>query len=252
MSDEIQRWEGGDFTPPEPDEISRALHIHRRMQGQDNEPEAPAARPQGMSIAELETLRADAAEEGFNEGKDEGFKAGHAEGHSQGLDEGKEQGYQQGLQEGLAAGQQQITDAVNHWQAMADELAAPLLDKDQRIEGKLVTLLVAGMQAVLGHELKTDKELVHHLIRQGIDALSEDDTTITIEVAPTDARLLHQQYSEDELKDRRWKVREEPTLRHGQCRIEAGQSLVDVDLQERLRILCQGILAEAGLSHDGE
>ncbi|WP_192954672.1 flagellar assembly protein FliH [Gallaecimonas mangrovi] len=252
MSDDIQRWEGDDFTPPSQDEVSKALHIHRRKQGQDAEPETAPSRPQGLSISELEGLRADAVDEGFAEGREQGLKEGHEEGFAQGHQQGQERGYQQGLQDGLQAGQQQIADAVNHWQAMADQLVKPLDDRDQRLEGQLVSLLVAGMQAVLGHELKTDQDIIHHMIRQGIEALSDDDTAITIEVAPTDARLLHQQYSEEDLKDRRWKIREEPTLRHGQCRIDAGQSLVEVDLQERLRILCQGLLTEAGLSREGD
>ncbi|WKE66743.1 flagellar assembly protein FliH [Gallaecimonas kandeliae] len=248
MVKDIQRWQGADFTPQTQDEVSRALNIHRRKQQADPEPED--SRPQGISINELEELRAAAHEEGFAEGRSEGQAAGHAEGHAQGLMEGQQQGYQQGLQEGLKAGQQQIQEALQHWQGLADELAAPLEDKDQRLEGQLVQLLIAGMQAVLGHELKTDPHIIHHLIRQGIDALSDDDSQLVIEVAPTDARLLRDHYGETELQDRRWKLREDPTLKHGQCRIENGQSLVELDLQDRLRVLCQGLLLEAGLDHE--
>ncbi|EKE75418.1 flagellar assembly protein FliH [Gallaecimonas xiamenensis] len=250
MVKEYQRWEGSDFTPPEADEVALALHIHRRKQNPEAESEPEPKLPQGISIGELEALRSDAVEEGLAEGRQQGLAEGREQGLAQGIEEGRAQGYQQGLEEGLKAGQQQIQEAVAHWLGLADELTAPLEDKDGRIEARLVMLLTAGMQAVLGHEIKTDKDSIHHLIRQGIDALSEDETLITIEVAPTDARLLREHYSEAELKERRWKLREEPTLKHGQCRIESGQSLVELDLQERLRVLCQGLLLEAGLSDD--
>ncbi|WP_406667007.1 flagellar assembly protein FliH [Gallaecimonas sp. GXIMD1310] len=243
MADEVKRWQGDDFTPATADELDRALHIHRRkLTPKEEEPSL-----QGVGIAELESLRQLAHEEGFAEGRQEGFEAGHKDG----IAAGRAEGYQAGLEQGLKDGQQQIQDAVSHWQQLADELSAPLEDRDQRLEGQLVTLLVAGMEAVLGHELKTHPEQIHHLIRQGIDALADEDSRLIIEISPLDGKILREVYDEQALADKNWKLVDDPALKAGQCRIEAGQSAVSLDLHQRLRQLTQNVLVEAGLN-DGE
>ncbi|WP_341501696.1 flagellar assembly protein FliH [Gallaecimonas sp. GXIMD4217] len=244
----IERWEGPHFGEDQADEVQTALGLRRRRIQQD-EPE-PAPGLQGMTVTELDELRQAAVEEGREQGRAQGYEAGFAEGRAAGLAEGQEQGRQQGLQQGLAEGQQQVAQAAGHWQRLADCLSEPLADRDAVLEGRLITLLSAAMKALLQAELKTQPELIHHLIRQGIEALGQEESPLTLLLAPADLHLVREYYGEEELQARRWRLREEPTLQPGQCRLEQGQSLVDLDLHARLQQLCQALLVEAGQDHE--
>ncbi|TKB47240.1 flagellar assembly protein FliH [Ferrimonas sediminicola] len=229
--DEAQQWQlpdvGEGLSQPSP----LALNIS------SGEPEPPAQEeetPAPPTLAEIESIREDARQEGFDEGLTEGTRKGLEEGRLKGLEEGHSQGYEQGLEQGLEEGRARIQAQLAQLDSLLNQLVEPLQAIDNQVEQELVELSQHLARAVIGCEVKTQSEPLLLALRQAIDALPSREQRVTIQLSGEDMQLVRDSYGDDELARRNWHLELEPSLSRGSLKVLTQRSEVAMPLAERI------------------
>ena len=231
---EAEQWElpdvGEEITEPSP----LALNISSgEPEPQADEEEAPAP----PTLAEIESLREDARQEGYDEGLNQGTQKGLEEGRLKGLEEGHTQGYEQGLEQGLVEGRTRIQAQMAQLDALLNQLVAPLQAVDNQVEQELVELTQHLARAVIGCEVKTQSEPLLLALRQAVDALPSRDQKVTIQLCAEDMQLVRDSYGDEELTRRHWQLELEPSLSRGSLKVLTQRSEVAMPLAERIETI---------------
>jgi flagellar assembly protein FliH len=188
----------------------------------------------GPDPAELERLRAEAAETGYQEGYTEGIERG--------LREGQERGYEQGRREAYEAemAQRQLAlDAFgNALQAKADALNGELGDWMREREEAMAELAMDVVRRLLSHELSTSRASVLSIAQEALGEITHA-TQARIRLNPFDVPILSQHRNEllaASTSLRNIDLVEDSTLLGG-CVVETEGGIVDASLDSRLVML---------------
>ena len=153
--------------------------------------------------------------------------------------------YQQAREEGHAMGyregQQQAQAEATRLQTLLSELEQALQQFDQQVAQDLLALALEVARKMLGQALKIHPELVLAVVQEAIRCLPHATQHIHLTLHPDDAALVRTHLS-DQFSQFDWKIREDPQIGQGGCRVEAGGSEVDATLSTRW----QRILASLG------
>jgi flagellar assembly protein FliH len=187
-----------------------------------------------LTAEDIEQIRQAAYEDGLLQGKDEGFGQGYAEGREQGYQDGLQQGQAEGKKSGYAEGESLIREQLAQLQLLISQLQAPLYKVDEQVEHSLLDLAVAMAEAVVQVEVKTNPAAILQTLRQAIDALPQQAKNIRIQLHPADLAIVEQHFSAENIAERGWQLRQEPSLNQGDCRIDAGDSSVERTLKTRI------------------
>lgn len=190
--------------------------------------------PAPLTMAQLEEMRAIAEQEGFAEGKQNGYQEGLEQGRLEGLEQGHREGLAQGEQQGLEVGKADADALVSRFSHIVEQFEQPLSVLDLEIESELLGLVISLAKSVIVHELKTHPEHILAALRQGIDALPIKEQQIKIRVNSTDAALIGEFYSQEQLAKHRWELDIDPLLSAGDCIIDSVRSSVDLRLEQRI------------------
>ena len=199
------------------------------------------------TAAELESIREEAYQEGFEQGKAEG----KAEGLKQGLEEGRKTGLEQGKQEGLKVGQEQgeikalaekqsqIDKHIVQLRKVASSLQFPLEEIQDSVEEALVNLSLAISRAVIYRELKIDRDHMVHVVRDVLAALPSKDEQAFVSIHPEDAEFLKSYLPEDDS----FRYLVDASLMPGGCRVETRHTLLDFTVEKRFQTVVQQMLS---------
>ncbi|WGL96232.1 flagellar assembly protein FliH [Arsenophonus nasoniae] len=194
-------------------------------------------------INQLDDLKAQAKEIGYQEG--------YAAGQQAGLTDGQQQGYQAGYQQGLAEGHQAGTDNAKNemaaitqqWQALLSEFRHSLEGLDSFIASRLMQIALQAARQVLGQPAVCDGSA---LLNQ-ISHFLQQDPLLTgrpqLQVNPNDMALVESQLG-DSLTANGWRLIAVPELHLYGCKISAENSELDASLETRWLELCQLIMPE--------
>lgn len=214
------------------------------------EPGRPKAKPaeevqiKPLTAEDIEEIRSAAYEDGAAQGKEEGFSQGYAEGREQGYQDGQQQGQAEGKKQGLQEGEGLIREQLAQLQTLIEQLQKPLQKVDSEVEQALLTLSLAMAEAVIGVEVKTNPQLILHSLRQAVESLPYQAEKLTIKLHPDDVAVVRSHYSEQDLLERQWQLRAEPSYNRGDCRVESTESSVDRSLKLRLQSSLEHFLQE--------
>lgn len=212
------------------------------------EPPEPEEEIKPPTAEEIEAIRKEAYDEGFNEGKEEGLKKGHEEGLAQGLEEGRTQGHEEGLAQGLDEGAEQIAEQTEIWQKLNSTLHHPVEQVENELQRELVSLAVSLARSVIRHEVKTNEDVIFQAMSAGLKVLPIKEKTYQIRLNPEDIPLIRQHFSEAEIEKQNWVLVEAPELMRGGCDIITESNAVDVSVERRARDVLDTFLLEQGLS----
>lgn len=194
------------------------------------------------TLAEIETIRAEAETEGFEQGQQQGYQEGLEKGRLSGLEQGHQEGFSQGEEQGYQHGLTQAQQQVQQFEALMQQLVAPLSLLDTEIEQSLVNLSMTLAKAVIGHELQVHPEHVLAALRQGIDALPLKEQGVNVRLHPEDVTLVEQLYGSAQLQKNRWEIESDPSLRRGECIISNDRSRVDMGLESRIKAVFENLV----------
>lgn len=227
---EFSHWNLPDVTEAEDASVSNLFGYtgHQHVKPETVEMVAPP------TMAEIEDIRAQAEEEGFNEGKTQGFAQGVEQGRLEGLEQGHNEGFTQGHEQGLETGLAEAKHLISRFEGLLSQFEKPLQLLDGDIELSLMTLTMALAKSVIGHELKTHPEQILSALRLGIESLPIKEQSVTIRLHPDDITLVEQLYSSAQLARNQWQLEADPALNAGDCIISSQRSLVDLSLSSRI------------------
>lgn len=214
------------------------------------EPGRPKAKPaeemqvKPLTAEDIEEIRSAAYEDGAAQGKEEGFSLGYAEGREQGYQDGQQQGQAEGKKLGLQEGEVFIREQLTQLQNLIEQLQKPLQKVDAQVEQALLTLSLAMAEAVIGVEVKTNPQLILHSLHQAVESLPYQAEKLTIKLHPDDVAIIRSHYNEQDLLERQWQLRAEPSYNRGDCRVESTESSVDRSLKFRLQSSLEHFLQE--------
>ncbi|MGL4220835.1 MAG: flagellar assembly protein FliH [Shewanella sp.] len=186
------------------------------------------------TMAEIEDIRAQAEEEGFNEGKTQGHIEGLEQGRLEGLEQGHKEGFTQGHEQGLEAGLAEAKALLSRFEGLLSQFEKPLQLLDGDIEHTLMSLTMALAKSVIGHELKTHPEQILSALRLGVESLPIKEQTVNLRMHPDDVTLVETLYSSTQLTRNQWQLEADPSLTAGDCIISSQRSLVDLTLSSRI------------------
>ncbi|MFV0595756.1 flagellar assembly protein FliH [Shewanella sp.] len=228
---EFSHWQLPDVTETEEASISNLFGYS----AQQHAPKAVVAETIAPpTMAEIEDIRAQAEEEGFNEGKTQGYAEGLEQGRLEGLEQGHTEGLAQGHEQGLEAGLAEAKALVTRFEGLLSQFEKPLQLLDGDIEHSLMTLTMTLAKSVIGHELKTHPEQILSALRLGVESLPIKEQSVSIRLHPDDVALVEQLYTSTQLNRNQWQLEADPSLNAGDCIISSQRSLVDLTLSSRI------------------
>ncbi|HEX5393365.1 MAG TPA: flagellar assembly protein FliH [Rhodocyclaceae bacterium] len=213
-----ERWELASF-----DEAQELKH-HPLHPPKVEAPPPPVPEPEVLiqlpTAEEVEEIRRQAHEAGFQEGRDAGYQDGYANGHKE--------GYEAGHQEGYAP----AAEAAQKIAALAAKLDNALAELDPQIADELAALALEMAQEVLRQTIRTQPETIVNVIHDALTHLPHQHANIYLN--PADAALVRQ-YAGDQLNHAGHRIHEDQRLNHGDVLLEAGGAQVDASVANRWR-----------------
>ena len=204
---------------------------------------------------EVDSIRADAYEQGHKQGLDKGFKEGsekgHKEGHKKGLEAGKQEGLQQGIDQGkkkgLKQGQAEIQKQVNDLSAIMAGMQPMLEKQESDVKEALLNVVTAVSRAVIHRELQLDRSQLSDLLDRGLAILDGTKETIEVTVNPTDL-LLVENAAEEVGAD--WKIHTDDSLTPGGVQLKSGPSIVDLSAEKSFQQSVMNLLGRTDWAMD--
>ncbi len=175
--------------------------------------------PRTMTLEELENLRRQAHETGFQKGRWEGLEAGHAE----------------------------IAAQVERLEQLMRALSAPLKQMDEEVEQELVQLAAAIAAQVILQEITTTPEVLLGLVGQAVTEIRDSSRSIKLHLNPDDASLLKKNLPANR-EEAPWDIVEDTSLSPGDLQVKAGHSIVDAGVYTRVAAIVSQSLASDGAS----
>lgn len=232
-SDEFEHWELPEIAQERAPSSLNMFGRHSLQMQVEELTEVESILP--PTLSEVEDIRAQAEQEGFNEGQEKGFNEGLEKGRLEGLEQGHTEGFTQGQQQGYQEGLQTASEMLQRFESLLSQFEAPLSILDTEIEKELLNTTMVLAKAVIGHELKTYPEHILAALRQGVDSLPIKEQKINVRVTPSDETLISELYSQAQLERNHWEIEADPSLSPGDCIIKSGRSHIDMTVETRIQ-----------------
>lgn len=191
-----------------------------------------------LTAQDLEDIRKQAYDAGFEEGR----KAGSAQGHKEGLTAGKTEGHQLGLEQGLAAGQSQINATVAKLDILLAELVVPLSKQQTLVEEAMLNVSMAVARAVIHRELSLDSSSIQQAIHSILNDLPKADKGFSLKINSKDEAFITpilKRY------DAAISLKIDNTITPGGCVLNSSNQLIDYTIEKRFQKTVQAMLTQA-------
>lgn len=230
MSKELpwKRWTPDDLAPPMAEFMPALLPSSSSEESADEDvPELSEEEQRAQMLAHLQMQ---AHEQGYNAGMNEGRQLGH----QQGFEEGKAQGLEKGLEES----RQQQAPVHARMQQLVSEFQNTLDALDSVIASRLMQMALEAARQVIGHTPVVDNSA---LIKQ-IQGLLQQEPLFSgkpqLRVHPDDLQRVEEMLGAT-LSLHGWRLRGDPSLHHGGCKVSADEGDLDASVATRWQELCR-------------
>lgn len=228
MSKELpwKRWTPDDLAPP----MTEFMPALAPSLTEEPDEEAPELSEEEQRAQMLAQLQMQAHEQGYNAGLSEG----RHQGHQQGYEEGKAQGLEQGLEQS----RQQQAPIHARMQQLVSEFQNTLHALDSVIASRLMQMALEAARQVIGHTPVVDNSA---LIKQ-IQGLLQQEPLFSgkpqLRVHPDDLQRVEEMLGAT-LSLHGWRLRGDPSLHHGGCKVSADEGDLDASVATRWQELCR-------------
>ena len=228
MSNELpwKVWTPDDLAPPMA-EFVLADHSETPLSEEAEEPQLSAEQQLEQQLAQLQMQ---AHEQGYNAGLAEGRQKGH------------EQGYQEGLSQGLEQGQNQARaqHAPIHarMQQLVSEFQNTLDALDSVIASRLMQMALEAARQVIGQTPIVDNAALIKQIQQLLQQEPLFSGKPQLRVHPDDLQRVEEMLGAT-LSLHGWRLRGDPPLHHGGCKVSADEGDLDASVATRWQELCR-------------
>ena len=220
-----KRWMPDDLMPPAAGFTADAFAPEDEAPAQDNALLQEQQRQQALAM-----MQAQAHEQGFN--------AGAAEGRQQGFEQGRQEGYAKGLEQGMQEARQQQAPIHARMQQLVSEFQYTLDALDSVIASRLMQMALEAARQVIGQTTGVDNNA---LIKQ-IQTLLQQEPLFSgkpqLRVHPDDLQRVEEMLGAT-LSLHGWRLRGDPTLHPGGCKVSADEGDLDASVATRWQELCR-------------
>lgn len=170
----------------------------------------------------------------------------HEQGYNAGLTEGRQQGHEQGYQDGLAQGleQGQTQARAQHapiharMQQLVSEFQNTLDALDSVIASRLMQMALEAARQVIGQTPIVDNAALIKQIQQLLQQEPLFSGKPQLRVHPDDLQRVEEMLGAT-LSLHGWRLRGDPTLHHGGCKVSADEGDLDASVATRWQELCR-------------
>jgi flagellar assembly protein FliH len=228
MSNELpwKPWTPDDLAPPLA-EFVPAMSASTEEDSEDDTPELSEEQQRAQMLAQLQMQ---AHEQGYNAGMNEGRQQGHDLGYQEGL--------AKGLENGLEQARQQQAPVHARMQQLVSEFQNTLDALDSVIASRLMQMALEAARQVIGHTPAVDNS---SLIKQ-IQGLLQQEPLFSgkpqLRVHPDDLQRVEEMLGAT-LSLHGWRLRGDPSLHHGGCKVSADEGDLDASVATRWQELCR-------------
>ncbi|WP_313081771.1 flagellar assembly protein FliH [Atlantibacter sp.] len=217
-----QRWLPDDLAPPATDFVM--------PEAAEPNTELTAAQQEQHLQQQLAMLQTQAHEQGYN--------AGVAEGRAQGFEQGRQEGFQKGVEQGMAEARNQQAPVHARMQLLVSEFQNTLDALDSVIASRLMQMALEAARQVIGQSAGVDNNA---LIKQ-IQLLLQQEPLFSgkpqLRVHPDDLQRVEEMLGAT-LSLHGWRLRGDPTLHPGGCKVSADEGDLDASIATRWQELCR-------------
>lgn len=228
MSNELpwKPWTPDDLAPPLA-EFVPALSASAEEESEEDAPELSEEEQRAQMLAQLQM-----------QAHDQGYKAGMSEGRQQGHDLGYQEGLAKGLENGMDQARQQQAPIHARMQQLVSEFQNTLDALDSVIASRLMQMALEAARQVIGHTPAVDNS---SLIKQ-IQGLLQQEPLFSgkpqLRVHPDDLQRVEEMLGAT-LSLHGWRLRGDPSLHHGGCKVSADEGDLDASVATRWQELCR-------------
>ena len=196
-------------------------------------PEAGVASSTDEKLAELNRLRQQAQQPGYNEGLKKGEEDGHAQGYERGLEQGKTEGIELGLAQAKAE-QQELTD---QFASLLKDFNVTMESLDEVIPARLVQMALTAARQVIGQAPMCDASALVEQVRKLLHEETLFNGQPQLWVSPDDYPMVQEQLGST-LENHGWRLYSDGKILRGGCRICSSDGELDATLGARWEALC--------------
>lgn len=228
MSNELpwKPWTPDDLAPPLA-EFVPAMNASAEEESEEDAPELSEEEQRAQMLAQLQM-----------QAHDQGYKAGMNEGRQQGHDLGYQEGLAKGLENGMDQARQQQAPIHARMQQLVSEFQNTLDALDSVIASRLMQMALEAARQVIGHTPAVDNS---SLIKQ-IQGLLQQEPLFSgkpqLRVHPDDLQRVEEMLGAT-LSLHGWRLRGDPSLHHGGCKVSADEGDLDASVATRWQELCR-------------
>ncbi|BBR59439.1 flagellar assembly protein FliH [Klebsiella sp. WP4-W18-ESBL-05] len=169
---------------------------------------------------------------------EQGYQAGLREGHAAGQQQGYQEGLAQGLEQGLVQARKEQAPIHARMQQLASEFQHTLDTLDSVIASRLMQMALEAARQIVGQVPVVDNTA---LIKQ-IQSLLQQEPLFSgkpqLRVSPEDLPRVEEMLGAT-LNLHGWRLRGDPTLHPGGCKVSADEGDLDASVATRWQELCR-------------
>ncbi|WP_313449380.1 flagellar assembly protein FliH [Pseudescherichia sp.] len=169
---------------------------------------------------------------------EQGYSAGLAEGRQDGHSKGYQEGLAQGLEQGLAQAQQQQAPIYARMQQLVSEFQYTLDALDSVIASRLMQMALEAARQVIGQTPSVDNTALIKQIQQLLQQEPLFNGKPQLRVHPDDLQRVEEMLGAT-LSLHGWRLRGDPTLHPGGCKVSADEGDLDASVATRWQELCR-------------
>ena len=169
---------------------------------------------------------------------EQGYSAGLAEGRQDGHSKGYQEGLAQGLEQGLAQAQQQQAPIHARMQQLVSEFQYTLDALDSVIASRLMQMALEAARQVIGQTPSVDNTALIKQIQQLLQQEPLFNGKLQLRVHPDDLQRVEEMLGAT-LSLHGWRLRGDPTLHPGGCKVSADEGDLDASVATRWQELCR-------------
>ena len=202
------------------------------------------------TVKELESIREDAYNEGFEQGFESGMTQGHSagqtEGHAEGLIAGQEKGTEQGLAAGTAKGElaeaKKNKEKLAVFEALTAAFKAQMPHEQAELEQALLSLSIRIARQIIRDELRAEPSHIAAVVHAAVQSLPNPDEKLTLSVNPSELEFV------TSFAEKHWQLEGDVKVSVGGCKIKTQYSYVDYTLEHRFDAAVRHLMTQ--LSED--
>jgi len=236
MSDKSGRIPAGELSAYERWELPNLEGNQRTFNRTHSASASKSVKP--LTAADIEEIRQQAWQAGFEEGK----VAGQASGHKEGFETGKQEGRAEGKQQGIEAGQQQIQQNIDQLKLLMTRLVDPISEQQKIIEQATLNIALAISRSVIYRELKYDSSSIQPALSTIFHGLPKCDRELKVKLNPAD--MKHVQAATRQLSLEAELI-SDPSISAGGCIVETSSQLIDYTIEKRFQKTVHSMLLKA-------